>query len=208
MISPAIFIPVAEACGLIIPIGDWVLKQACTQAQVWREQGLPYLTVSVNVAAPQFISGELAGKVSAAMAAHGIEPQQLKLEITESMVMQDAEHGIAVMKELAALGVRVSLDDFGTGYSSLSNLKRFPLSELKIDQSFVRELTTHTQDAAIVKAIIAVGHNLGLTVIAEGVETQEQLDFLFQADCNAIQGYHIGKPMSSADLATRLRGQA
>ena len=139
MMSPATFIPVAEACGLIIPIGDWVLKQACAQAQVWREQGLPYLTVSVNVAAPQFISGELARKVSAAMAAHGIEPQQLKIEITESMVMQDAELGIAVMKELAALGVRVSLDDFGTGYSSLSNLKRFPLSELKIDQSFVRK---------------------------------------------------------------------
>lgn len=208
MISPAIFIPVAEACGLILPIGDWVLKQACAQAQAWREEGLPYLTISVNVAAPQFISGELSGKVSAAMAAHGIEPQQLKLEITESMVMQDAEVGIAVMNELVALGVRVSLDDFGTGYSSLSNLKRFPLSELKIDQSFVRELTTYNQDAAIVKAIIAVGHNLGITVIAEGVETQAQLDFLFQADCNAIQGYYIGKPMSSGDLATHLRGHA
>jgi diguanylate cyclase (GGDEF)-like protein len=207
MVSPALFIPAAEACGLISPIGDWVLKQACAQAQAWREQGLPELTISVNVSAQQFISGELAEKVGAAMAAHGIDARQLKLEITESMVMQDVELGIAVMKELIALGLRVSLDDFGTGYSSLSNLKRFPLSELKIDQAFIRELAPRTQDAAIVRAIVAVGHDLGLSVIAEGVETAAQLDFLFENGCNAVQGYHIGKPMSAMDLAARLRGQ-
>jgi diguanylate cyclase (GGDEF)-like protein len=207
MVSPALFIPAAEDCGLITPIGDWVLKQACAQAQAWREQGLPELTISVNVSAQQFITGELARKVGAALAAHGIDPRQLKLEITESMMMQDVELGIAVMKELVALGLRVSLDDFGTGYSSLSNLKRFPLSELKIDQSFVRELAPRSRDAAIVKAIVALGHDLGLSVIAEGVETAAQLDFLLESGCNAVQGYHIGKPMSAADLATRLRGQ-
>ncbi|WP_082439786.1 MULTISPECIES: EAL domain-containing protein [unclassified Massilia] len=208
MVSPALFIPAAEACGLISPIGDWVLEQACAQARAWREQGLPELTISVNVSAPQFIGGELARKVGATLAAHGIDPRQLKLEITESMVMQDAELGIAVMRELVALGLRVSLDDFGTGYSSLSNLKRFPLSELKIDQAFVRELAPRTQDAAIVRAIIAIGHDLGLSVIAEGVETAAQLDFLLESGCNAVQGYHIGKPVSAADLAARLREQA
>jgi diguanylate cyclase (GGDEF)-like protein len=208
MVPPALFIPAAEACGLISPIGDWVLNQACAQARAWREQGLPELTVSVNVSAQQFISGELARKVGAAIAAHGIDPRQLKLEITESMVMQDVELGIAVMQELIALGLRVSLDDFGTGYSSLSNLKRFPLSELKIDQAFVRELAPRTQDAAIVRAIVAIGQDLGLSVIAEGVETAAQLDFLFESGCNAVQGYHIGKPMSASDLAVLLRGQA
>jgi diguanylate cyclase (GGDEF)-like protein len=206
MVSPALFIPAAEACGLITPIGDWVLRQACAQAQIWREQGLSMLTISINVAAPQFIGGELAQKMSAAMAAHGIDPRQLKLEITESMVMQDAELGIAVMKELVALGLRVSLDDFGTGYSSLSNLRRFPLSELKIDQAFIRDLAPGTQDAAIVKAIISVGHDLGLSVIAEGVETAAQLDFLLENGCNAVQGYHIGKPMSATDLLALLKG--
>jgi EAL domain-containing protein (putative c-di-GMP-specific phosphodiesterase class I) len=204
MVSPALFIPAAEACGLISPIGDWVLKQACAQAQAWREQGLPALTISVNVSAEQFIGGELVRKVGAAADAHGIDPRQLKLEITESMMMQDVELGIAVMKELAALGFRISLDDFGTGYSSLSNLKRFPLSELKIDQSFVRDLGPRTQDAAIVKAIVALGHKMGLSVIAEGVETAAQQDFLMEIGCNAVQGYHIGRPMPAAELAARL----
>jgi EAL domain-containing protein (putative c-di-GMP-specific phosphodiesterase class I) len=208
MVSPALFIPAAEACGLILPIGDWVLKQACAQAQAWREQGLRDLTISVNVSAQQFIIGELVQKASAAMTAHGIDPRQLKLEITESMMMQDVELGITVMEELVALGLKISLDDFGTGYSSLSNLKRFPLSELKIDQAFIRELAPRTQDSAIVRAIIAVGHDLGLSVIAEGVETAAQLDFLFESGCNAVQGYHIGKPMSASDLAALLRGQA
>jgi diguanylate cyclase (GGDEF)-like protein len=205
MVSPALFIPAAEACGLISPIGDWVLKQACAQAQAWREQGLPELTISVNVSAEQFIGGELVRKVSAALAAHGIDPRQLKLEITESMVMQDVEQAIAVMKELVAFGLRVSLDDFGTGYSSLSNLRRFPLSELKIDQSFVRDLGPGTQDAPIVKTIVALGHKMGLSVIAEGVETAAQLDFLLEIGCNAVQGYHIGRPMPAAELAERLR---
>jgi diguanylate cyclase (GGDEF)-like protein len=204
MVSPALFIPAAEACGLISPIGDWVLEQACAQVRAWREQGLPELAISVNVSAQQFIGGKLAQKVQAAMAAHGVDPRQLKLEITESMVMQDVELAIAVMKELVALGLRISLDDFGTGYSSLSNLKLFPLFELKIDQAFVRELAPRTQDAVIVGAIIAIGHDLGLSVIAEGVETAAQLDFLLESGCNAVQGYHIGRPMSASDLAARL----
>jgi diguanylate cyclase (GGDEF)-like protein len=207
-ISPAVFIPAAEACGLIEPIGDWVLDRACEQAQAWRRQGMPYLTISVNVSAQQFMSGRLVQKVRSALAACEIDPRQLKIEITESMMMQDVELGIAVMKQLVEVGVKVSLDDFGTGYSSLSNLKRFPLSELKIDQAFVRELTPRSQDAAIINSIISVGHNLGLGVIAEGVETEEQLELLFRAGCNAIQGYHIGKPMSADDLAARLRVQA
>jgi EAL domain-containing protein (putative c-di-GMP-specific phosphodiesterase class I) len=208
MVSPGLFIPAAEACGLILPIGDWVLEQACTQARAWREQGLPALIIGVNVSAQQFIGGDLVDKVAAAIAAHGLPPDQLKLEITESMMMQDVELGIAVMEKLAALGVRISLDDFGTGYSSLSNLKRFPLSELKIDQSFVRMLAPDTQDAAIVKTIIALGRDLRLSLIAEGVETQAQQEFLTAAGCDALQGYHIGRPMPAADLAARLRGQA
>lgn len=206
MVSPVLFIPAAEACGLISPIGDWVLWQACAQVRAWRAQGLPELTVSVNVSAPQFMSGKLAAKVHAALAAHGIDPRHLKLEITESMMMQDVEQGIAVMQELAALGLRVSLDDFGTGYASLSNLKRFPLSELKIDQAFVRDLAPRTQDAAIVAAIVAMGHDLGLSVMAEGVETAAQLDYLRESGCNAVQGYHIGRPMPADRLAQLLKG--
>jgi EAL domain-containing protein (putative c-di-GMP-specific phosphodiesterase class I) len=147
-------------------------------------------------------------KVSAAIAAHDLPPGQLKLEITESMMMQDVERGVAVMEELAALGVKISLDDFGTGYSSLSNLKRFPLAELKIDQSFVRPLAPQPdkREAAIIRAIIALGRDLGVLVTAEGVETQPQLEFLSKAGCDLLQGYHIGRPMPAADLATRLRG--
>jgi diguanylate cyclase (GGDEF)-like protein len=208
MVSPALFIPAAEACGLIVPIGDWVLQQACAQARVWREQGLPELVIGVNVSAQQFIGEDLAPRVSAAIGANGLGPEQLKLEITESMMMQDVEHGIAVMEKLSAVGVKISLDDFGTGYSSLSNLKRFPLSELKIDQSFVRMLAPETQEAAIIKTIISLGRDLRLSVIAEGVETQAQLDFLSEAGCDAVQGYHIGKPMNAADLTARLRGAA
>ena len=208
MVSPALFIPAAEACGLIVPIGDWVLEQACAQARAWRDAGLPELIVGVNVSAQQFIGGGLAAKVGAAIAAHGLPPAQLKLEITESMMMQDVELGIAVMEELAALGVKISLDDFGTGYSSLSNLKRFPLAELKIDQSFVRILAPSVEDDAIIKAIVSLGRDLKLSVIAEGVETEAQLAFLSRIGCDALQGYHIGRPMPAADLAARLRGQA
>ena len=209
MVSPALFIPAAEACGLIVPIGDWVLDQACAQARAWRQQGLPELIIGVNVSAQQFIGGELAAKVSAAIATHGLSPKQLKLEITESMLMQDIELGVAVMEKLAALGVKISLDDFGTGYSSLSNLKRFPLSELKIDQSFVRPLAPrpNMREAAIIKSIVSLGRDLGLSVIAEGVETQAQLDFLSELGCDALQGYHIGKPMCATDLVARLRHQ-
>jgi diguanylate cyclase (GGDEF)-like protein len=208
MVSPALFIPAAEASGLIVPIGDWVLEEACAQARRWREQGLPELVIGVNVSARQFIGGDLVAKVSAAIAAHDLPPGQLKLEITESMMMQDVERGVAVMEELAALGVKISLDDFGTGYSSLSNLKRFPLAELKIDQSFVRPLAPQPdkREAAIIRAIIALGRDLGVLVTAEGVETQPQLEFLSKAGCDLLQGYHIGRPMPAADLATRLRG--
>ena len=210
MVSPALFIPAAEASGLIVPIGDWVLEEACAQARRWREQGLPELVIGVNVSARQFMGGDLVAKVSAAIAAHDLPPRQLKLEITESMMMQDVALGIAVMEELAALGVKVSLDDFGTGYSSLSNLKRFPLAELKIDQSFVRPLSAvpDSQEAAVIKAIIALGRDLRFSVIAEGVETQAQLEFLAEAGCDALQGYHIGRPMPAADLAARLRARA
>lgn len=205
MVSPALFIPVAEACDLIAPIGDWVLNQACAQARQWRNQGLPDLIMGVNVSAQQLMNGDLVRKVSTAIASHGLEPQQLKLEITESMMMQDVEQGIAVAEKLAALGVKISLDDFGTGYSSLSNLKRFPLNELKIDQSFVRVLAPPMEDTAVIKAIIGLGRLLNLSVIAEGVETKAQLDFLLAAGCNAVQGYHIDRPMPAADFAARMR---
>lgn len=201
LISPADFIPVAESSGLIIPIGDWVLNEACAQAISWQKMGLPPIRMGINVSVQQFNAGNLVQRVAAALQKTQLHPGLLKLEITESLLMQEIEQSIETMNRLTELGVHLAIDDFGTGYSSLAYLKRFPISELKIDRAFVRELTPGSSDAAIVRAIIALGHNLGLDIIAEGVETAEQHDFLQAEQCDQIQGYYFSRPVPAENIA-------
>ena len=195
MVSPAHFIPLAEEAGLILPLGYWVLQTACLQLKAWAAQAhTAHLTMSVNVSALQFHLENFVPEVLALMDETGVPPSRLKLELTESLLVKDVEGIIAKMLELKAHGVSFSLDDFGTGYSSLSYLKRLPLDQLKIDQSFLHEALTNTNDASIVRAIVALGKSLGMTVIAEGVETQAQRDFLVGEGCYHFQGYFFGRP--------------
>ncbi|WP_309123178.1 EAL domain-containing protein [Paenibacillus sp.] len=198
-ISPAAFIPIAEESGLILPIGEWTLRQACAQAAAWRTAGFDRLVVSVNLSPRQFAQGDVVDTVWSILRETGLPPQQLELEITESMTM-DVESAIAILNRLKRLGVRISVDDFGTGYSSLSYLKRFPLHTLKIDKSFIRECTKDENDATIVRTIISMAHNLNLRVVAEGVETKEQLIFLQRQLCDEAQGYLFQRPVSAEEL--------
>jgi diguanylate cyclase (GGDEF)-like protein/PAS domain S-box-containing protein len=204
-VSPATFIPLAEETGLIVPIGEWVLREACRQNRAWREAGLPPLTVAVNMSAPQFRSSGIAARIATLLGEAGLDPRGLEIELTESLVMHDAEEVVAILRELKAMGVMLAIDDFGTGYSSLSYLKRFPVDRLKIDQSFVRGIATDSDDAAIASAVISLGRSLGLRVVAEGVETEAQRAFLKARGCHEIQGYLVGKPMPAADLEAVLR---
>ncbi|MFZ2854171.1 MAG: EAL domain-containing protein [Rhodocyclaceae bacterium] len=203
MVSPAQFIPVAEETGLIIPIGEWVIDAACRQIREWIDQGLPPVRIAVNLSARQF-SAALPRTVLGIIARHGIPSNSLELEITESMLMHNADSVVAMMREFAEAGILMALDDFGTGYSSLSYLKRFPIDNLKIDQSFVRGIPSDQDDCAIARAIISMAKNLRLSVIAEGVETAEQLDFLREAGCDEIQGYHFSQPIPADEFATLL----
>lgn len=205
--SPAQFIPVAEATGLILPIGDWVLHEACRQAALWREAGFPPFMVAVNVSSRQFAEGNLLECVKSALSQHGLQAQCLKIEITESMLMQDADRAIMTMQELIRMGVHIAIDDFGTGYSSLSYLGKFPINELKIDQSFVRNLMQDGDNATIVRAIISLARSLKLGVIAEGVETAAQADFLKHAGCNVMQGYYFSKPLDSGAMTKLLHAR-
>jgi len=204
-IVPARFIPVAEEIGLIVPIGKWVLRTACAQAKAWQEQGLPALLVSVNVSARQFRQDNLVATITDVLCETGLEARYLEIELTESTVMHDAEQFISMLGELSDLGVQIALDDFGTGYSSLSYLKRFPVDRLKVDRSFVQDIATDTDDATIVRTIIALGHNLGLKVVAEGVETEQQIEFLSDNLCDELQGYYFGQPMPPDDIAALIR---
>jgi EAL domain-containing protein (putative c-di-GMP-specific phosphodiesterase class I) len=204
MVSPATYIPLAEETGLIVPIGEWVLRTACLQCKAWQDAGLPAVTVAVNISARQFREKNLFQRVGEILAETGLAPGQLELEVTESVIMYDAQQVIASLQAFRDMGVRLSVDDFGTGYSSLSYLKRFPVDRLKIDQSFVRDLGTNADDVAIAQAIITLGHTLSLRVIAEGVETPEQLAFLRQNQCDEIQGYLFGKPMPADEFGTLL----
>jgi len=204
-VPPARFIPVAEDCGLIVPIGAWVIEQACRQAQAWRQAGLPDLTMSVNLSALQFRRAGLIETVAGALARSGLPPYLLELELTETIMLQDVENTLDTVRQLKALGVRLSIDDFGTGYSSLSYLKRFAVDRLKIDQSFVRDINTDPDDAAIVTAIIQLARSLRLGIIAEGVETPEQLAFLREAGCSEVQGYLFSRPLAPAALDAFLR---
>ncbi|MDI3547347.1 MAG: hypothetical protein PWR10_999 [Halanaerobiales bacterium] len=195
LLSPAEFIPLAEETGLIIPIGEWVLRTACAQNKAWQEAGYPPVHVAVNLSARQFQQQNLVETVTRVLKETGLEPHYLELEITESIAMQNADFTIVMLRHLEEMGIHISIDDFGTGYSSLSYLKHFPLDTLKIDQSFVRDLTIDPNNKAIVIAIIAMAHSLKFKVIAEGVETQEQLAFLKQQQCDGIQGYLFSKPL-------------
>jgi diguanylate cyclase (GGDEF)-like protein len=203
LISPAQFIPVAEETGLIIPIGEWVIDAACRQIRAWIDQGLPPVRVAVNLSTRQF-SATLPRTVLAIIARHGIPTDSLELEITESMLMHNADSVVAMMREFGDAGILMALDDFGTGYSSLSYLKRFPIDNLKIDQSFVRGIPTDPDDSAIARAIISMAKNLRLSVIAEGVETLAQMEFLRDAGCDEIQGYYFSRPIPADEFAALL----
>lgn len=207
MVSPDKFIPLAEETGLIIPIGEWVLRQAATAILGLHEAGCPLQWISVNVSATQLHRSNFADTVYGVLVETGCEPEQLELEITESTIMNNVEYVIEVCRKLKDMGVKLALDDFGTGYSSLSYLKRFPLDKLKIDQSFVRELPHDPEDIAISSAIIGLGHNLGLTVIAEGVETIEQESFLRSKGCQEAQGFLYGRPIPYTALLALLATQ-
>jgi EAL domain-containing protein (putative c-di-GMP-specific phosphodiesterase class I) len=196
MVSPAQFIPLAEETGLIMPMGLWVLDTACTQLARWAsDPQTSHLTVSVNVSVHQFRQANFVAQVLTVLKTTGANPSRLKLELTESLLVANVEDVVEKMSTLRSQGIRFSLDDFGTGYSSLSYLKRLPLDQLKIDQSFVRDVLTDPNDAAIAKTIVALAQSLGLGVIAEGVETQAQKDFLARNDCHAYQGYFFSRPV-------------
>jgi len=198
--QPAEFIGVAEEIGLIVPIGDWVLNQACQQAVAWQSAGLPAMHMAVNLSARQFAQPGLVASVSAALERSGLQPSLLEIEITESLMMTDVEQAVATLADLKRLGVRVSVDDFGTGHSSLYYLKRFPIDVLKIDRSFVRDIVSDADDAAIVAAIISLAHSLDMTVVAEGVEHADQLIYLARCGCDTVQGYMISPPMRAEAL--------
>jgi diguanylate cyclase (GGDEF)-like protein/PAS domain S-box-containing protein len=196
LVSPFHFIPLAEETGLILPIGQWVLETACAQLKAWRQNQLTsQLTLSINVSAKQFYQADVVARVQDAVKKYAIDPAKLKLELTESMLLDNVENTITTMNALKEIGIRFSLDDFGTGYSSLQYLKRLPLYQLKIDQSFVRDIAVDSSDQAIVRTIIAMAHTLNLSVIAEGVETGEQQDLLLSNGCSNYQGYFFGKPV-------------
>ncbi|MDH4319981.1 MAG: EAL domain-containing protein [Desulfobulbaceae bacterium] len=204
MISPAKFIPLAEETGLILPIGEWTLFTACQAAKGWIDAGHPAMKVSVNLSARQ-LREDVPALVRRALAETGLPPELLELELTEGMVMEDAEDVIKTMHELKAIGISLSIDDFGTGYSSLGYLKRFPIDVLKIDQSFIRHLTTDANDAAIATAIISLAKSLRLQVIAEGVETADHVAFLRERKCDQMQGYFFSKPLPVTEFSQLLQ---
>lgn len=204
MVSPASFIPLAEETGLIIPLGIWVLRTACRQNRAWQDAGYPPIPISVNLSPRQLARGDIVEVVKRILDETGLQAQYLELEITESVMTTDVEKSFALLTQLRALGVKISLDDFGTGYSSLSYLKRFPVDTLKIDQSFVRDIATDQDSGAIVKAIISLGRNLNLTVLAEGIETQDQFRFLLANGCDEGQGYLMSKPIPNKNFVDLL----
>lgn len=207
LVSPARFIPVAESSGVIGPLGEWVLGEACRQGQRWRDEGLPPLTMAVNVSPRQFHLTDLVGCTATALDRSGFPSELLELEITETALAERVDEVRATLMRLRALGVRLAVDDFGTGYSSLAQLKRFPIDVLKIDQGFTRDIPHSADDMAISAAIIGMGHSMGLSVLAEGVETAEQLAFLRARGCNAYQGYLCSRPLPAPEFAALLRAQ-
>ncbi|MGZ5198705.1 MAG: putative bifunctional diguanylate cyclase/phosphodiesterase [Telluria sp.] len=206
-ISPADFVPLAEDTGLIIPLGKWVIDTVCAQQAAWGTQGIPIVPVALNLSAMQFKGSDVLKDVQAALATHDVSPNHIELELTETLVMQDPAAAEETMHALRDAGLRLSLDDFGTGYSSLAHLKRFPFSSVKIDRAFVTDITTNTGAAAIAKAIIGMGHSLQLNVIAEGVETAEQMQLLRESGCDQIQGFYFSRPVPADEFAGMLRAR-
>jgi diguanylate cyclase (GGDEF)-like protein/PAS domain S-box-containing protein len=204
-VSPVHFIPVAEETGLIVPIGRWVMKTACAQNTAWQRQGLPPICMAVNLSLRQLADENLIDDIKAALDEAGLAPGLLELEITESMVMHNPDRMIPVLGSIKKMGVRLAIDDFGTGYSSLGQIKHFPIDTLKVDRSFIRNIPRDTEDKAITEAILAMGKTLSLTIVAEGVETQEQMDFLRERSCDEMQGYYFSKPVTPERFAELLR---
>jgi len=205
-VSPIQFIPIAEQTGLINPIGNWVLREACLQTLNWHQQGFTDFSIAVNVSAEQLRSGDFIGRIGQVTVDTGLDPKKLQLELTESLIMDNVEKSLLIFKMLKTMGIQIAIDDFGTGYSSLSQLKRFPVDYLKIDQSFVTNITNETSDdKAIIMTIITLAKQLGVKLIAEGVETEEQFAFLKEAGCHMVQGYLFGSPLSIEDLTRLLK---
>jgi len=204
LIMPGGFISVAEECGLIGLLGEWVLREACRQNKAWQLAGLPPVCVSVNLSARQFHQKDIAAQVKAVLEETGLEARYLELELTESALMRNVDEAAAMLAELRAVGVGLAIDDFGTGYSSLSYLKRFQIDRLKIDRSFVSDIGRNTDDEVITSAIITLAHSLQLRVIAEGVETAEQLAFLKDRSCDEMQGYYFSKPLPHESIPAML----
>ncbi len=200
MVATSELIPLAESTGLIIPIGEWVLQSVCQQNKIWCDAGYPPLRIAVNLSARQFTQPDLTKKIVNFLEINNLEANYLELELTESLIMQDVNTAIATMNELRNLGMKIAIDDFGTGYSSLMYLKKLPINKLKIDRYFIHNVVNDSQKAAITTALIQMGHNLNLQVIAEGVETKEELEFLRQYNCDAMQGFLFSHPLPAADF--------
>jgi diguanylate cyclase (GGDEF)-like protein len=204
LISPADFIPIAEATGSILPMGEWVIRTACKQKKIWQEMGLGDFPIAVNFSVKQLQDRRLIDTITDILAETGLSPAALEVEITESIAIKDLDLAIAILESLREIGVKISLDDFGTGYSSLAALKYLPLDRLKIDRSFIRELRANTVDAGIVRTIVNLGHELNLNVVAEGVETVEQLEFLRSINCDTVQGFLFSRPLPASELETTI----
>ena len=208
LLQPSEFIPIAEDSGLIIAIGDWLMRVACHQTRAWQNQGLTPMRLAVNLSARQFQQQAFIPSLLEILKETKLEPTWLEVELTEGSIMKEPEEAIEKLRELRMMGIKVAIDDFGTGYSSLSYLKRFPIDTLKIDKSFVKDVCTDPDDAAIVRAIVTLGHALDLQVVAEGVETQEQLDYLIMLGCDVLQGYLLSKPLTNSDFEELLIAQS
>jgi EAL domain-containing protein (putative c-di-GMP-specific phosphodiesterase class I) len=208
LIPPGQFVPIAEESGLIVPIGEWVLTEACRQAREWLDQGLPPVRVAVNVSALQFLAKDFFTNVRSALHSTGVTPQNLELELTETVLMQDAESAVETLYSLKALGVQLAVDDFGIGYSSFSYLRKFPLDCLKVDRSFINDIAPGSDNATILSALISIGKSLNHRVVAEGVETQEQVHYLRGQGCNEGQGYFFSHPVMAHKFAEFLESHS
>jgi EAL domain-containing protein (putative c-di-GMP-specific phosphodiesterase class I) len=204
LVPPSQFIPIAEDCGMILPIGIWVLREACKQAREWMDAGLPIRTIAVNISAMQFRNDHFLSDVFTILSETGLDPKCLELELTESVLIKRAETASSVLQTLRSRGIQIAVDDFGTGYSSLSYLTKFPIDALKIDQSFVRQISSVPVDTTIVTTVISMGRSLKLRVVAEGVETQNELEFLQSQNCEEAQGYYFSRPVPAQKFARLL----
>ena len=203
-VAPSQFIPVAEDCGLIVPIGNWVLHEACRQTRAWLDLNLPLQSIAVNISAAEFRADRLLERISSVLDATGLDPRFLELDVPEGVLMKHAESAAPVLKQLRAKGVRLAVDDFGSGYSNLGHLKKFPIDSLKIDQSFVRQINTSAGERSLIRAVIGIGRSLDLRVVAEGVESQDELTYLLESQCDEAQGYYLGRPVLPAQIAHML----